>query len=80
MQHRMRQPSHLRNKSQSAWLLACKEHTGDLQNTSGNTVFPTGPLLVLFKQQMLAMKKCFSYISMHFGPEDNCCWIIDSCY
>ena len=80
MQHRMRQPSHLKNKSRSAWLLACKEHTGDLQNTSGNTIFPTCPLVVLFERQMLAIKKCFSYTTMYFGPEHNHCWIIDSCY
>lgn len=67
------------NKSQSAWFLACKEHTGDLQNTSGKTVFPTGPLTVLFEQQVLAIKKCSSYTSMYFGPEHNHCWIIDSC-
>lgn len=79
MQHRMRQPSHLRNKCQSALLLACKEHTGDLQNPSGNNTFSTGPLLILSDQQTLAMKKCFSHTSTYFGPEHNCCWIIDSC-
>lgn len=78
MQHRMRQPSHLRNKSQSTLLLACKEHTGDIQNTSGNAVFPTGPLMALFEQQMLAMTKHFFYTSMYFGPEHNHSWIRDS--
>lgn len=66
MQHRMRQPSHLRNKSQST-LLVCKEHTGDLQNTSGNAIFPTGPLMALFEQQMLAMKNTFSTVACTLG-------------